>query len=114
MNSRRDLSSLSESIDKGIQARTSNLLKMDLSNMTADAKEQFIRSVKDSILDSKSFRNEVAESIADMVIQKRRTKVWNFFKQCASGIGWGAGLFVAAAAVVEPVKKFLLSLLGGG
>lgn len=82
--------------------------------MTADAKEQFIRSVKDSILDSESFRNEVAESIAELVLKKQRRKLWQAIKFCGAVFGWAIGIFVAIAAFADPVKSILLYLLGLG
>lgn len=114
MNKRLEPNWLSEAIDKGIRSRTTDLLKMDLSNMTADAKEQFIRSVKDSILDSESFRNEVAESIAELVLKKQRRKLWQAIKFCGAVFGWAIGIFVAIAAFADSVKSILLYLLGLG
>ena len=112
LNKRSEVRALADALSKGIRDRTENLLRTDMSNMTADAKEGFIKSVKDSILDSISFRNDVAVAVVDIVSAKQKKTVWHFLKVCAAVFGWIASFVVALASVSDTVKSFVFSLMG--
>lgn len=103
--------SLEKALDDGINARLSNYLKSDLSNMTATAKDSFVDSIKNSILDSTSFREDVADAVVDMVIQRQKKTVWYWVKLIGAVLGWAVGIFIALASVSDNVKSLLLMLL---
>lgn len=103
---------LQKAIDDGINARTANLLKSDMSNLTSQAEKKFLEGIKQSILDSSSFREEVAKSVVDLVNQMQRRIVWYWIKLIGAIIGWGIGALIALAQVSDAVKVWVLRLIG--
>lgn len=111
MSSKTSGMSLEKALDDGIKARLTDYLKSDLSNMTAPAKEGFVDSIKSSILDSTSFREDVANAVVDMVIQRQKKSVWNWLIWIGAIFGWAVGILIAMASVSDNVKSLLLMLL---
>ena len=82
-----------------------------MSNLTAQAEKRFLKSIKATIIDSTSFREDVASAIVEMVIQRQKKAAWYWVKLSGAVFGWAIGIFIALASVSDNVKSLLLMLL---
>lgn len=82
-----------------------------MSNLTAQAEKKFLESIKATILDSSSFREDVADVVVEMVTQRQKKTVWYWVKLSGAVFGWIVGIFIALASVSDNVKSLLLMLL---